>query len=71
MVESRIARVVGLGSAVLLDAADPFNPTNRRVSIIVMNRKAEEAALNDGGVLEAETAGDVREGVNGDAAEKR
>jgi len=71
MVESRIARVVGLGSAVLLDAADPFNPINRRVSIIVMNRKAEEAALNDGGVLQAESAVDVREGMSGDAAENR
>ena len=70
MVESRIARVIGLGSAVLLDPSDPFNPINRRVSIIVMNRKAEEAALKDGGVLEAESASDVREGVTGDAAEK-
>ncbi len=70
MVESRIARVIGLGSAVLLDPADPFNPINRRVSIIVMNRKAEEAALKDGGVLEAGSAGDVREGVEGHAAEK-
>lgn len=71
MVESRIARVIGLGSAVLLDQADPFNPINRRVSIIVMNRKAEEAALKDGGVLEAEDAQDVREGVGGDGTEKR
>jgi chemotaxis protein MotB len=71
MVESRIARVIGLGSAVLLDPADPFNPINRRVSIIVMNRKAEEAALKDGGVLQAEDAQDVREGVGGDGTEKR
>jgi chemotaxis protein MotB len=71
MVESRIARVIGLGSAVLLDPADPFNPVNRRVSIIVMNRKAEEAALKDGGVLEAGSASDVRDGVARDAAEKR
>ena len=54
MEEHRIARVIGLGSAVLLDASDPFNPTNRRVSIIVMNRRAEEAALKDGGTSEVD-----------------
>ncbi|MCW5623939.1 MAG: flagellar motor protein MotB [Burkholderiales bacterium] len=63
MAEDRIARVIGLGSAVLLDADDPTNPINRRVSIIVMNRRAEEAALQDGGVLEAETAADVQSGI--------
>ncbi|MEO8040647.1 MAG: flagellar motor protein MotB, partial [Betaproteobacteria bacterium] len=71
MDESRIARVIGLGSAVLLDPTDPINPINRRVSIIVMNRKAEEAALNDGGVLEAKTGDDVREGIGQDDTEKR
>lgn len=71
MMDTRIARVIGLGSAVLLDPSDPINPINRRVSIIVMNRKAEEAALKDGGVLEAEDAQDVREGVGGDGTEKR
>jgi len=54
MEEHRIARVIGLGSAVLLDPSDPFNPINRRVSIIVMNRRAEKAALNDGGTIEVE-----------------
>ncbi|MFO1321563.1 MAG: flagellar motor protein MotB [Burkholderiales bacterium] len=54
MEEHRIARVIGLGSAVLLDASDPFNPINRRVSIIVMNRRAEKAALKDGGTIEAD-----------------
>jgi chemotaxis protein MotB len=54
MEEHRIARVVGLGSAVLLDAADPFAETNRRVSIIVMNRKAEQAARTDGGTIEVD-----------------
>jgi chemotaxis protein MotB len=45
-------RVVGLSSSVLLDQQDPYNPINRRVSIIVMNRKAEEAASHDGGTVE-------------------
>ncbi len=68
MTEQRIARVIGLGSAVLLDSNDPVNPINRRVSIIVMNRKAEEAALTDGGVLEAGTAEEVKEGIGGAGA---
>jgi chemotaxis protein MotB len=53
MDDRRIARVVGLSSSVLLDPSDAFNPINRRVSIIVMNKKAEEAATHDGGIIEA------------------
>ena len=47
MDESKIVRVVGLGSASLFDKDNPFNPTNRRISIIVMNKQAEEDALKD------------------------
>jgi chemotaxis protein MotB len=65
MEEHRIARVIGLGSAVLLDAADPFNPINRRVSIIVMNRRAEEAARTDGGVLEVDAVAAAKGGPGG------
>jgi chemotaxis protein MotB len=54
MDERRIVRVVGLSSSVLLDPNDPLNPINRRVSIIVMNKKAEEAAAHDGGTVEVE-----------------
>jgi chemotaxis protein MotB len=59
MEETRIARVVGLSSSVLLDSADPYNPINRRVSIIVMNKKAEEAAARDGGTIEVDTPEDL------------
>ena len=52
MSEEKIVRVVGLSSAVLFDKIDPFNPINRRISIIVMNKKAEESAHNDGGTVE-------------------
>jgi chemotaxis protein MotB len=61
MEESRIARVVGLSSSVLLDPNDPHSPINRRVSIIVMNRKAEEAAAKDGGTVEVEEAKDLQQ----------
>ncbi|MBI4938797.1 MAG: flagellar motor protein MotB [Nitrosomonadales bacterium] len=54
MSEDKIVRVVGLSSAVLFDKNDPLNPINRRISIIVMNKKAEESARNDGGTVEME-----------------
>ena len=40
----KIARVVGLSSSVLFDKSNSRNPINRRISIIVMTQKAEEAA---------------------------
>ena len=51
MEEGKIVRVVGLSSAVLMDAQNPNNPINRRISIIVMNKKAEENAARDGGTV--------------------
>ena len=41
----KTARVVGLASSVLFDKDDPRNPINRRISIIVMTRQAEQDAL--------------------------
>jgi len=38
-------RVQGLASSVLFDAADPKGAVNRRISIIVMNKEAEERLL--------------------------
>ena len=60
MEDKRIARVVGLSSSVLLDPSNPYNPTNRRVSIIVMNKKAEEATSHDGGTLDVEQPEDIK-----------
>ncbi|WP_157269920.1 flagellar motor protein MotB [Azohydromonas aeria] len=40
--EDRVVRVQGLASSVLFDPKDAMNPQNRRISIIVMNREAEE-----------------------------
>jgi chemotaxis protein MotB len=42
--EDKIVRVVGVSSAILFDKKDPRNPINRRISIIVMTKKAELAA---------------------------
>ena len=56
MDDIKVMRVVGLASTVLYDKGDPFNPINRRISIIVMNKRTEEAILRDGKV--AEVGGD-------------
>jgi chemotaxis protein MotB len=42
---AKVARVVGLASSVLFDKEDPHNPINRRISIIVMTKEAEDSAL--------------------------
>jgi chemotaxis protein MotB len=41
----KIARVVGLSSSVLFDKENAQNPINRRISIIVMTKEAEDTAL--------------------------
>ena len=43
--ETRVLRVQGLASSALYDRDDPLNPANRRISIIVMNREAEDRML--------------------------
>jgi len=48
MADNKVLRVVGLASAAHLDKADPFNPINRRISIIVMNKRTEENVMRDG-----------------------
>jgi chemotaxis protein MotB len=52
MSDAKILRVVGLGSAAHLDRQDPFNPINRRISILVMNKRTENAVLHDGTPLD-------------------
>ncbi len=61
MDETKMLRVVGLSSSVLFDKKDAYNPINRRISIIVMNKKAEEAASTDGGTLEAADSASVKQ----------
>lgn len=43
MDEGRLVRVIGMSSAIPLDRNDPYNPLNRRISLIVMNKQAEDA----------------------------
>lgn len=50
--DEKILRVVGLAAAAPLDRADPFNPINRRISIIVMNKRTEDAVMRDAATLD-------------------
>jgi chemotaxis protein MotB len=45
MPEDKLARVVGMASSLLLDPADPLSPSNRRISILVMTKDAEDRLL--------------------------
>ncbi len=56
MQDAKTIRVVGLASAVPLDTADPHGAINRRISILVMNKKTEDAILRDGRATEGEAA---------------
>lgn len=57
MDENKLLRVVGLSSAVLFDKKDPLNPINRRISIIIMNKKAEENAIKDDSPINIQAEG--------------
>jgi chemotaxis protein MotB len=50
----KVLRVVGMSSIVSFDKDDPFNPINRRISIIVLNRQTEEQFLSDGSTVTVE-----------------
>lgn len=47
MDETKLVRVVGMGSAIMMDQENPFNPINRRISLIVMNKETSDALLKD------------------------
>ncbi|MEN3293482.1 MAG: chemotaxis protein MotB [Burkholderiales bacterium] len=61
MDEGKVLRVVGLSSAVLFDKQDPLNPINRRISIIVMNKKAEQNASRDGGTIDVSNSAQAQD----------
>ena len=46
--EENVGRVVGLGSSMLFVKDDPLNPQNRRISLVVMNKQAEEKLSDEG-----------------------
>jgi len=57
--ESKIAKVVGLSSTILYDKKSPKSPVNRRISMIVMNKQATDALMDEGNVKTADEAGSL------------
>jgi chemotaxis protein MotB len=53
MDERKIVRVVGLASSALLQADDPLHPANRRISIVVLTKQAEDAVRQDLGSIDS------------------
>lgn len=50
LAEEKILRVIGLSSSIPYNAdTEPLDPINRRISIIVMNKKTEQEVLQSGG----------------------
>lgn len=45
----QVARVVGYADSALFDTTNPLNPINRRIDIVVMNRRTEDAILRGTG----------------------
>jgi chemotaxis protein MotB len=45
LTEEKVLRVIGLASSVPYNSNDPLDPMNRRISIVVMNKKTEEQIL--------------------------
>ena len=55
MNEDKVMSVSGFGATQLFNPTDPYSPENRRISIIVMNKKAEENDKQAGQPLEQPT----------------
>jgi chemotaxis protein MotB len=68
MGEDKIYRVVGLASSAPFNADDPKDAANRRITIIVMNKDAEERLTRGGGQIEVQDADDVAAAVETPAA---
>lgn len=64
MDENKVLRVVGLASTSLFNKNDPLHSSNRRINIVVMNKRAEEAMLQEEG--NAAAAPEKAEGAKSD-----
>lgn len=64
---NKVLQVIGLSSAVMHDTNDPFNPVNRRISIVVMNEKAEKSITMEGHTIEI----DMQDEINTELLQNR
>ena len=63
MDETKMLRVVGLASSVPFNQAAPYDPVNRRISIIVMNKRTEEAVTKEAGGMNVTDQADARDEI--------
>lgn len=66
---AKIMRVVGLADFHPLVSDDPRSPLNRRISIIVLNKLAEERITQGGGEIDAGSAAEVQGAMPGAAVD--
>jgi chemotaxis protein MotB len=67
METTKIVRVVGLADSALLVKDDPKNALNRRISIVVMNKIAEERMNQANGEIEAGNIDEVKESLSSES----
>jgi chemotaxis protein MotB len=67
MNSDKVLRVVGLADSNLLNKDNPRDPLNRRITIIVMNKIAEEKMNRAGGEIEAGSAEEIERGLKPEA----
>ncbi|WP_341887342.1 flagellar motor protein MotB [Variovorax sp. YR752] len=67
MTEDKVLRVIGLADSMHLDRADPRNPINRRISIILLNHRTQERIEREN----SNDAGATRIGLPPPAAQAR
>lgn len=67
MAEEKMLRVVGLASSVPFSQAAPFDPANRRISIIVMNKRTEDAVTKEASGVNVADEAEVRRQITAPA----
>ena len=60
LTEDKILRVTGLSASIPYNPRDPHDPMNRRISIIVMNKKTEQHILQEVGNKSVTTVNDEK-----------
>lgn len=68
MNDSKIVRVIGLASSVPSNSNDLLDPANRRISIVVMNKKTEENVTSDGVEVRLDNAEELQQSLDKNAA---
>ena len=64
MQDAKVLRVVGLSSAVPMNKDDARDPINRRISIVVMNKRAEQAITGEQASLDVHGGEELNAGMS-------